>query len=126
MKEVNTQNLFTFELGTQEGINLPMCIYAVFQRNDRQQDQNINNDTFCRLPIASGQCIIGNEKYLDTAILLNFNDDDYSQGNHQIKEVFKALTYDDLLQPYKSENDYRSSNDGDDIGLLVIVYTLSI
>ena len=39
MKEVNTQNFWTFELGTQEGINIPIWIPVVFQQNDRQHDQ---------------------------------------------------------------------------------------
>ena len=47
-----------------------------FQQNDRQHDQNLNNDTFCRPPVTSAQCIIGTEKYPDSAILLNYNDDD--------------------------------------------------
>ena len=76
----------------------------------------MNNDTFCRLPIVSAQCILGNEKYADTGILLNFNDDDHSQRYHQIKVTFRALTHDNTLQPYISENDYRSSNDGNVIG----------
>ena len=70
----------------------------------------MNNDTFCRLPVVSAQCIIGTEKYPDTGILTNYNDDDYSQGYHQIKEAFKALTKDDILQPYISQEDFRSSN----------------
>ena len=45
-KEVKTQNLWAFELGTQEGINVPTWIYVGFQQNDRQHDQNLNNDTF--------------------------------------------------------------------------------
>ena len=32
MKEVNTQNFWTFELGTQEGINIPIWIFAVFRQ----------------------------------------------------------------------------------------------
>ena len=116
MKEVNTQNFWTFELGTQEGVNVPMWIIVGFQQSDRQHDQNLNNDTFYRPPVTSAQCIIGTEKYPDSAILLNYNDDDYSQGYGQIKEVFKALTKDDILQPYISEDDFRSSNDGDNIG----------
>ena len=35
MKEVNTQNLWTFELGTQEGINVPLWKFVAFQQNDR-------------------------------------------------------------------------------------------
>ena len=114
MKEVNTQNLWTFELGTQ--VNAPIWIFIVIQQNDRQHDQNLNNDTFYRMPVVSAQCIIGNEKYPDVGILLNYDDDDYSQGYHQTKEAFKPLTYDDLLQPYVSENDFRSDNNDDSAG----------
>ena len=88
MKEVNTQNFWTFELGTQEGINVPLWVFVVFQQMDRQNDQSLNNDTFVRLPIISAQVVIGTERYPDTAVLLNYNDDDYSQYYGQIKEAF--------------------------------------
>ena len=65
MKKVNTQNLWTFELGTQEGINVPIWIIVASQQNDRQNDQDLNNDTFHRPLITSTQCIIGTEKYPD-------------------------------------------------------------
>ena len=97
MKEVNTQILWTFELGTQEGINVPIWIFVGFQQSDRQHDRNLNNDTFYRPPVISAQCIIGTEKYPDSVILLICNDDDYSQGYSQIKEAFRALTKDDIL-----------------------------
>ena len=80
MKEVNIQNFWTFELGTKEGVNVPIWIYVAFQQHDRQHDQNLNNDTFYRMPVTSAQCTIGTEKYTDSAILLNYDDDDYSQG----------------------------------------------
>ena len=66
--------------------------------------------------IVSAQCIIGKEKSPDTGILLNFNGDDYSKGYHQIKEAFRALTKEIILQPYIREDDFRWSNDGDNIG----------
>ena len=71
LKEVNTQNFWTFELGTQEGVNVPIWIYVVFQQKDRQNDQNLSNDTFVRLPVKADQVVIGTEMYPDTAILLN-------------------------------------------------------
>ena len=40
MKEVNTQKFWKFELGVQEGINVPIGIYVVFQQSNRQHDQN--------------------------------------------------------------------------------------
>ena len=110
MKEVNNQNLWNFELGSQENMNVPIWIIIGFQQQDRQDSQNLNNDTFCRLPVVSAQCVIGTENYPDTGILFNYNDDDYIQGYHQIKEAFIALTKDDVLQPYISEEDFRTSN----------------
>ena len=124
MKEVNTQNLWTFELGTQEGFNVPIWIFVAFQQNDRQNDQNLNNDTFYRPLVTSARCIIGIEKYPDSGILLNYNDDNSSQGYGQIKEVFKALAKDNLLQPYISDADFRSSNNGDNIGYNIYVFDI--
>ena len=124
MKEVNTQNLWGFELGTQEAINVPIWIFIGFQQSDRQNNHNLNNDTFYRPPVTSAQCIIGTDKYPDSAILLNYKDDDYSQGYGQIKEVFKALTKDNILQPYISDDDFRSSNDGDNIGYNIYAFDI--
>ena len=124
MKEVNTQSLWSFELGTQEGVNVPIWIIVGFQQSDRQHDQNLNNDTFYRPPVTSAQCIIGNEKYPDSAISLNYNDDDNSQGYGLIKQAFKDLTKDDILEPYISDNDFRSSNDGHNVGYNLYVFDI--
>ena len=110
MKQVNNQNVWNYELGSQENMNVPIWTIIGFQQQDRQDSQNLNNDTFCRLPVVSAQCYIGTEKYPDAGILLNYDDDDYSQGYHQIKEAFRSFTKDDILQPYISEADFRSSN----------------
>ena len=124
MKEVNTQNLWTFELGTQEGINVPIWVFVAFQQNDRQNNQNLNNDTFYRPLVTSAQCIIGTEKYPDSGILLNYSDDNYSQAYGQVKEAFKALTKDNLLQQYISDADFRSSNDGNNIGYNIYAFDI--
>ena len=71
MKEIFTQNFWTFELGTQESINVPIWVSVVFQQMDRQNDQNLNNDAFVRLPVVFAQIVIGTERYPDTGILLN-------------------------------------------------------
>ena len=100
MKQVDTQNLWSFEIGTHEGVNIPIWIIIGFQQRERQDSQNMNNDTFYRPLVTSAQCIIGMEKYPDSAILSNYDDDDYNQGYGKSKEAFKALTKDDILQPY--------------------------
>ena len=62
MKEVITETLWNFELGTQEGIKVPRWIIVGFQQIDRQDSQNLNIDTFHRHPVTGAQCIIGTEK----------------------------------------------------------------
>ena len=99
MKKVNTQIFRTFRLGTQEGKNVPIGIVVGFQWRDRQDSQNLNNDTFCGLSVTSAQCIVGRESYPDSAILLNYDDNYNSQGYGQVKEAFRALTKDDISQP---------------------------
>ena len=47
---------------------------------------------------------------------MNYDDDDYSQAYGQIKEVFKTLTKDNVLQPNITKDDFGSSNDGDNFG----------
>ena len=49
-------------------------------------------------------------------ILSNYDDDDYSKGYGQIKEAFRALSIENILKPYRLEDDFRSYNDGDNIG----------
>ena len=124
MKEVNTQNFWTFELRTQKGINIPTWIFVAFQQNDRQHNPNLNNGTFIRLPVISAQVVIRTERYPDSAILLKYEDDDYSQGYGQIKGAFKALTKDDILQPYISADDFRSSNEGNNIGYNIYAFDI--
>ena len=124
MKEVNTQNYWSFEVGTQEGINIPSWIFVGFQQNDRQHDQNLNNDTFVRLPVISAEVVIGTERYPDSGILLIYDDDYYSQGYGQTKEAFKSLTKGDILQPYISDHDFRSSNDGNEIGYNIYAFDI--
>ena len=99
MTEINNQFLWFFELGSQESMNAPIWIIIGFQQKDREDSQNLNIDSFYRLPVTSCQCIIGIEKHPDGYILLNCDDDDFSQAYGQIKEAFRALTEDDILQP---------------------------
>ena len=122
LKQVNNQNVWNFELGSQENMNVPIWISVWFQQQDRQDSPNLYNDTFCRLPVVSAQCIIGTEKYPDAGILLNYDDDDYSQGYPQIKEAFKALARDNIIQPYISDDNFRTSN----VAAKVVGYNLYV
>ena len=77
------------------------------------------------MPVSSAQGIIGTEKHPDSSLLLNYDDDDYGQGYGQSKEVFRALTKDDILQLDISDQNFRSSNvRADDIGYTFYVFDL--
>ena len=117
MKEVDNQNLWKIELGSQENMNVSQWNIIGFQQRERQETQNLNKDTCYRFPVASAQCMIGTEKNFDAGILLNNDDDGCSQGYGQNEEAFKTLTKDDILQPYISDQHFRSSGVRDvDIG----------
>ena len=125
MKEVNNQNLWNFELSCQGIMNLPIYTFIGFQQRDRQDSQNLNYDAFCRLPVTSALCNVGTKKGPDDGILLNYEDDDYSQSRGQIKEVFRASTKDDILQRYISLDNFRSLKVRvDDDGYILYVFDL--
>ena len=124
MKETNTQNLWSFELATHDGINIPIWIIIGFQQKERQDPQNMKNDTFYGPPVSNAQCIIGTEKCPDAAISLIYDDGVYNQGYGNIKEASKALTKDDILQTYISDNDFRSSDNNNDIGYNLYVFDI--
>ena len=91
MKEVNNQNYWNFELGSQESMNSPIWINIGFQQRDRRDSQNLNKDTLCSLPVISAQFIIRTEKYPEGGILLNYDDDDCTQGYSQNEEAFRTV-----------------------------------
>ena len=84
-------------MGSQESMKDTIWIFLGFQQRDREDGQNLNNDTFCKLPVVSAQAIIGTKKYPGAGILLKFDDDEYAPGYSQIKEIFRALTKDNIL-----------------------------
>ena len=125
MKQVNNRNLGYFELGSQETMNVPIWPIIGFQEIHREASQNLNNGSFCRLPVTSAHCINGTEKYPDAGIVLIHNDDDYSQAHAEIKEVFGAFTKNDILPPYISDDNFRSF-DASVVELGFILYIFDI
>ena len=83
MKELKNQILWKFELGSQENMKVPTWIIVGIRQKDKADTQNLNNDTFFRLPFTSAQSIIGTINP-ETGIMLNFDDDDFSHGYGQI------------------------------------------
>ena len=56
---------------------------------------------------------------------MNYDDDSYSQGYSQIKEAFRALTKDDMFQPYITDDGFRCSNvRTDDVSYKLYVFDI--
>ena len=70
LKQVNNRNLWNFNLGGQESINVPIWIILGFQQRERLDSQNLKKDTPCRLPDIGAQCYFGTENYPDAGVLL--------------------------------------------------------
>ena len=55
--------------------------------------------------------------------MIKYDDDDYNPGCDSNKKAFRALTKVDILQPYISDHDFRSSNiRADDVGFNLCVF----
>ena len=68
--------------------------------------------------------LLGSKNILILLFLLNCDDDEYSQGYSQNKEAFRALTQDDILNPYILDLDFVSSNMSNDIGCKIYVFEI--
>ena len=80
MKEVSNRNLWKFKLSSQQSMNVPIWITIGFQQRNRQDPQDLNHDTFSRLPATSAQCISGTENYPVAAISFIYDNDESSHG----------------------------------------------
>ena len=63
-------------------------------------------------------------KNLDSGFLLSYNADDYSQVYGQIKEAFRALTKNNIIQPCISVDDFRPFNEDNNFGCNIHVFLI--
>ena len=65
MKDVTTENNWTFELGVGDGIDIPIYVIVGLMQRDKFNQQHQNNDTFYRPSVVNAQCKIGSENFSD-------------------------------------------------------------
>ena len=58
MKDVTTENNWTFELGVQGSLDVPTYVIVGFTQRDQFNQKHQNNDTFYRSSVVNAQCNI--------------------------------------------------------------------
>ena len=77
---------------------------------DQFNQQHQNNDTFDRLSLVNGHCIIQNEKHPDARIFCKDAFAENSQPYREIVSCFRLLAKDKNPQPYITQKDFMTSN----------------
>ena len=107
-KDVNTNNNWTFELGNS-GESTPTFVIVAFQARNKIDSQTHDNAIFDRLPISSGVCKIGSEKYPDDGIECDFDRDKYDQAYSEIENFYLLKSETNLLNPFIELHKFRTS-----------------
>ena len=114
-KDVNTNNNWTFELGTS-GISTPTlldcCDFVVivgFQARNKIDSQTHDNATFDRLSVSNAVCKIGSEKYPDDGIECGYDRDKYDQAYSKIENFHILHSECNLLNPLIDLHKFRRS-----------------
>ena len=107
-KDVNTNNNWTFELGSS-GESTPNFIIVGFQARNKSNSQTHDNAIFDRLPISSAVCKIGSEKYPDDEIECDYDRDKYDQAYYEIENFYSLKSETNILNPFIDLNKFRTN-----------------
>ena len=97
MKDVTTENIWTFELGVGDGFDIPIYVIVGFMQRYQFNQQHQNNDTFYRLSVVNPQYIFGSEKFPDAGKNCIYAIDKYSQAYGENVSCFRHLAKDNIL-----------------------------
>jgi hypothetical protein len=87
-KLVNTSSNWSFELGVEAGLDIPIYVIVGFQSQARQgPSQTANNGVFDQLDIISASVKIGSERYPDNSINLDYDRNNYNDAYEAIKRI---------------------------------------
>ena len=107
-KDVNANNNWTFEL-SNSGELTPSFVIVGFQARNKIDSQTHNNVIFDRLPISSGVCKIGSQKYPDDGIKCDYDRDKYDQAYHEIENFYLLKSETNLLNPFIDLHKFRTN-----------------
>ena len=107
-KDVNTNNIRTFELGSS-GESTPSFITVGFQARNKIDSQTHDIAIFDRLPVSNAVCKIGSEKYPDDGIECDYDRDKYDQAYSEIENFYLLKSETNLLSPFIDIHKFRTN-----------------
>ena len=107
-KDVNTNNNWSFELGTS-GMESPTFMIVGFQARNKIDSQIHDIATLDRLSISNAVCKIGSEKYPDDGIECDYDRDKYDQAYSEIANFYQLKSETNLLNPFFDLHKFRRS-----------------
>ena len=110
MKDVTTENRWTFEFGVGDGVDISIFVTVGFIPGDQFNQQYQNNDAFYRPSVVNAQCIFGSEIFPDAGKKCYYAIDNFSQAYDEIVSCFRHLANDTNLQPYITQKDIKTFN----------------
>ena len=99
MRDVTTENNWTFELGVGDGIDILIYVIVGFMQRDQFNQQHQMNDTFTRPSVVNLQCVIGSKTLSDAGINGNYAIDKYSKAYGEILSCFRHLAKHNNSEP---------------------------
>ena len=107
-KTVNSNNNWTFELGVEAGIDIPIDVIVGFQSAARlSPDQTQNNGVFDQLDIIGASLKVGSERYPDNEMSLDYNINKYSDAYRELKKFKKEYIGEQSLNPYITYKEFK-------------------
>lgn len=107
-KDVNTNNNWTFDLGSS-GESTPTFVIVSFQARNKIDSQTHDNATFDRLPISNAVLKIGSEKYPVDGIECDYDRDNYVQAYQEIENFYRQHSQTNLLNPFIDLHKFRTN-----------------
>ena len=110
LKDVTTENIWTFELGVGECVDVPRYVIVGFMQRDQCIQQHQNNDTFYRPCVVIAQCIIGSKKFPNAGKNCNYAIDTFWKSYGESVSCIRHLAKYNTLQPFITQKDFVTSN----------------
>ena len=126
IKDVTIENVWTFELGVGDGVDIPIFVVLGFMQRDQFKQQHQNKDSSCRPSVVNAQCFIGCKKLPDAGIYCTYAIDKNSKAYGEVLSWFRHLANDNILQPYLTQKDFIESTNypDDNAGFNIYVFDI--